>query len=420
MRTNVRYPRAAQGPADITPSEREGLDLINRRVAAGDSLGDIIDFLFARISRLIPCDRLSVAFLEDGLDRMTLFHAASGGARGLDEGYSADISRSSLGEIFRGGTPRVIDDLAVYSREKSQGETTRLLLTEGMRSSLTWPLAVDGRPAGVLFCNSKTPGAYGEREIAILGEIAERIAQAVEKAWRIERLRAAVEGYSEMLGFVTHELKSPIDSVLTMGNTLLAGFYGELDARQDEVVRRMLAQLAKLTGIIQEYLHLARFEGVNAALNARAFDFSSEVISPSLETHAPQIEEKRMRVETTVSSSAAYGDPALLLIVTNNFISNAVKYGKEGGTIKITAGERENKFLVTVWNEGPGFPREQKARLFRKFSRIDSAELMKRKGSGIGLYNSWKIILLHGGSVGADSEPGAWASFCFEIPARRA
>jgi len=71
---------------------------------------------------------------------------------------------------------------------------------------------------------------------------------------------------------------------------------------------------------------------------------------------------------------------------------------------------------VTVWNEGPGFPESERGKLFRKFSRLQVPELLRRKGSGVGLYTSWRIVNLHGGRISARSEPGAWAEFSFTIP----
>jgi K+-sensing histidine kinase KdpD len=69
-----------------------------------------------------------------------------------------------------------------------------------------------------------------------------------------------------------------------------------------------------------------------------------------------------------------------------------------------------------VWNEGPGFPESEKIRLFKRFSILQTPELARRKGHGVGLYVTWKIIMLHGGRIWADSKHGEWAVFTFEIP----
>ncbi|MBM3146715.1 MAG: ATP-binding protein [Actinobacteria bacterium] len=75
-----------------------------------------------------------------------------------------------------------------------------------------------------------------------------------------------------------------------------------------------------------------------------------------------------------------------------------------------------DRLLVSVWNEGPGFPPEQRGRLFRRFSRLDTPELKKRRGTGLGLYSARRIVRLHDGRMGADSQEGAWAEFWFSLP----
>jgi signal transduction histidine kinase len=68
-----------------------------------------------------------------------------------------------------------------------------------------------------------------------------------------------------------------------------------------------------------------------------------------------------------------------------------------------------------VWNQGPGFSSEDRDRLFRRFSRLHSSATRDKRGTGVGLYSSWRIIQLHRGRIRARSEPGAWAEFSFEL-----
>ncbi len=72
---------------------------------------------------------------------------------------------------------------------------------------------------------------------------------------------------------------------------------------------------------------------------------------------------------------------------------------------------------MCVWNEGPGFPASERNKLFKRFSRLDDPALKGRRGTGVGLYNSWRIVQLHRGRITAESKQGEWAKFCFEIPA---
>jgi signal transduction histidine kinase len=105
-----------------------------------------------------------------------------------------------------------------------------------------------------------------------------------------------------------------------------------------------------------------------------------------------------------------------MLIVMINLIGNAYKYGNNDGSVEVHVQHRSSRLEVMVHNTGPGFPADQRTKLFRRFSRLDTPELRKRKGTGIGLYSCWRIITLHHGHIQARSSLGEWAEFSFSIP----
>jgi signal transduction histidine kinase len=110
-------------------------------------------------------------------------------------------------------------------------------------------------------------------------------------------------------------------------------------------------------------------------------------------------------------------DPELMTIVLVNLLGNAAKYAREGAEVRLSVRREGETLRVAVRNEGPGFRPEERARLFRRFSRLADPELAGRPGSGVGLYTCRRIVALHGGRIEADSEPGRWAEFRFEVPA---
>jgi signal transduction histidine kinase len=249
--------------------------------------------------------------------------------------------------------------------------------------------------------------------------MAERLGQAVEKARRIDELGQANQAYFEMLGFVSHELKSPLASIVMDITVLDGGYLGDLSAEQRERLGRMKIRADFLLNLIREYLDLARIEGGELTIRPRAdVDVAKAIVDPAYDIVAPQVAEKGMRVERHYPDglSPVTCDPDLLKIVAVNFLGNAVKYGREGGLVRASVEQAADRLSLVVWNEGPGFPASQRGRLFRKFSRLDTAELRKRKGTGVGLYTSWRIVRLHGGRVDAASQEGEWAEFRFDIP----
>jgi hypothetical protein len=415
---------------DFAPEERPGLGLsvqeldilgrINRKVAAKQSCEEIIDFVFDAIRPIRTSDRLSLAMLEDDGRRLVSRHVAADypDVR-LGKGYFEDLHGSSLRTVIETGQPRIINDLELYLRTHPHSRSTRLIVDEGVRSSMTCPLTVDGKSVGVVFWSCRRPHAYNEQRVRRHRAIAERLSQAIGNAHLIEGMQAANDAYMEMLGVVSHELKSPVAAIVTNARLLAEGYLGDLNTRQKDKIMAMVNKGEYLLGIVRRYLDLARIEGGHLQLHSRPIaDFVAEVAEPCIEFSATAIEEAGMRLVRCFPAApvALHGDPDQLRIVLGNLLTNGAKYGVKDGVIELTVTPDADGVTVSVHNDGPGFPPEQQGRLFRRFSRLDSPELMKRKGSGVGLYIAWRIINLHGGRIWAESAENHWARFSFRLP----
>jgi len=411
-------------PAGITPltaAERTTLRLVNQRVAALPTLDDVIDLLFERTAAIFPFDRLGLSFVEeDGRRVVSRYVRASYDRVLLVKGYSEDLRDSSLERVLARGTPRIIDDLQLYLAEHPASRSTKLLLREGVRSSLTCPLIVEGRVVGFMFRSSREPGAYTQHHVELQMALTERLSQAVEKAWRIEQLTAANRNYLEMLSFVSHELKNPVASMVTDARLLADGYLGELAEPQKAKLERLIGKGEYLLDLVREYLDLARVEGGELRIALQCgVPLLAKIVEPAVELVRAQIEAAGMDLTTELPDDGALTadcDPALLTIVLVNLLGNAVRYGRPGGRMRLTVGRHGKRLRMTVWNEGQGFTRAQRGRLFRKFSRLGTPATDQRRGTGLGLYNSWRIVQLHHGHIRADAQPGEWAEFTFEIP----
>ncbi len=396
------------------------LDEVNRRVAAADSIEALIDFLFETTREVCPGDRIALAFVDE-TGRRVIAHTARASYQPLKlrQGYAEDLQGSSLERIIAEGHFRLIDDLPAYLETHPQSRSSRLLVAEGVRSSMTCPLAVEGRNVGLFFRSSRQERAYDRSTVRMHLAVAERLGQAVEKAYRIEQLTRANRAYNEMLAFVTHELKSPVASMMMDATVLADGYLGELNDEQRDKLARMQNKGRYLLDLVEEYLSLARLEGGEATLNVKlGVALRRDVIDPAVDIVRSSIEDKQQQltIDAPTGGPAVEVDPAMLKIVLVNLLSNASKYGREGGEIQLRANSDEDGFSVAVRNEGRGFTPADRDRLFRKFSRLDDPELRKEKGTGVGLYTVWRIVNLHGGRVDAASEPGQWAEFSLHIP----
>ena len=413
--------REPVGITPLTEAERTVLRRVNQRVAALPTLDDVIDLLFERTAAIFPFDRLGLSFVEEGGRRVVSRYVRATYERVLlTKGYNEDLRDSSLERVLARGTPRIIDDLERYLAEHPGSRSTKLLVREGVRSSLTCPLIVEGRVVGFMFRSSRRPGAYTQHHVELQMALTERLSQAVEKAWRIEQLTAANRNYLEMLGFVSHELKSPVASMVTDARLLADGYLGELDERQKAKLERLITKGEYLLDLVREYLDLARVEGGELHLSLQCgVPLVESIVEPAVELVRAQIEAAGMSIVAELPADGgltADCDPSLLTIVLVNLLGNAVRYGRPGGKVRLTVAPHGKRLRMAVWNEGQGFTRAQRGRLFRKFSRLGTPATDQRRGTGLGLYNSWRIVQLHHGHIRADAQPGEWAEFTFEIP----
>jgi signal transduction histidine kinase len=423
LRTPMRYVLPVGNPG-ISPEEAIVLDLVNCRVCAAATLDAVMDFVFETTSAICPCDRISVALLEeDGRHLVTKWVRTSYEPVLLGVGYADDITRSSLRTVIERGAPRIIDDLEAYFGEHPRSASTELLFREGVRSSITCPLLVEDRVIGAMFRSTRQKHAYGEHQLRLHQSIAERLSQAIEKTYRIEQLAAAKQSFSEMLGFVSHELKNPLTSLLGDTWALRKGLAGEISPQQTEYLRRIESKADYITTLIRDYLDLARLESDELAIQCdRPVDFAAEVISPVVEMLRSSADRKKMPIEVVCDAipREVNCDSDLMKVVVSNLLSNAIKYGVEKGAVRLRARQVDAKLQLSIFNEGPGFPLDQRSRLFRRFSRVQSEPLLREPGHGVGLYNAWRIIQLHHGEIHADSVPGSWAEFSIEIPIAQA
>lgn len=173
------------------------LDAIARRVNSGLLLDDVLDDFYREARDIFPYDRIGFSLLEeDGRLVRARWARSELGPLLLGQGYAARLEGSSLETILRTGRPRILNDLAAYLEAKPDSESTRLVVQEGVRSSLTCPLVANGVPIGFLFFSSRHVGAYRDAHVEAYQRIASQLSVIVEKGRLISELseqKAALE-----------------------------------------------------------------------------------------------------------------------------------------------------------------------------------------------------------------------------------
>lgn len=154
---------------------------VTENINRGLGLEEVLEFLYEELRPIIPFNRIGCALLDEPRRHVVAHWAHSDRAICLGKGYRAPLTGSTLADIVRTGRPRIINDLVAYLREKPQSGSTELIVREGMRSSLTCPLVVQGRPVGFLFFSSDHPSAYSHVHVAFFQQIAGQLSVIIEK-----------------------------------------------------------------------------------------------------------------------------------------------------------------------------------------------------------------------------------------------
>ncbi|MBN1345822.1 MAG: SpoIIE family protein phosphatase [Phycisphaerae bacterium] len=184
---------AADAPPQATPraqalahrlkqreSEFATLLRITQRVNQGTTLEEVLDFTYDELRAIIPYNRIGLALIDEPRGMVVARWVRSDRKPELTVGYEAPLEGSTLQEIIKTGKPRIINDLEAYLRRNPQSEQTALIVKEGMRSSLTCPLVVQGSRVGFLFFTSVSPGMYCDAHVAFFLQIAGLLSSSIE------------------------------------------------------------------------------------------------------------------------------------------------------------------------------------------------------------------------------------------------
>lgn len=246
-----------------------------------------------------------------------------------------------------------------------------------------------------------------------LSEMAEKLRRKNEE---LEKLNSQ---YLSMLGFVSHELRSPLVSILGFAELLDDGVLGELTKEQRDAVAIISKVSRNLIDMIKNYLDLARIENGRLPLNRTRLDVESEVVQPLVREMAEQLAARNMKIQPARPevdrTLDLWADPELLRIVFTNLFSNAIRYGEPGTTILYDIVDRGDEYEFSVFNRGPGVQEDKLPYLFTKFVDIPK-ENTKERGTGLGLYNTRCIVESHGGRIWAESKYGEYFKVTFTLP----
>lgn len=243
-----------------------------------------------------------------------------------------------------------------------------------------------------------------------LGQLGDAMNHMINRLAEYEAMRR------DFVANVSHELRSPLTSIQGFVDAIVEGKSKDADeeVRYLSIVQK---ETHRLTKLVNELLEISRFDASQSRFNMDAFPVEV-VINRAIASLKPQIEGKSISIRRALQKDLplCYGDEDRIEQVIHNILENAVSYSEDGGSIIISAGQKDSAVVVEVSDSGPGIPKEELSRIWERFYRVDKARSRTQGGTGLGLAIVQEIIKKHGGRVLAESEIGKGTSIGFSLP----
>ena len=386
-----------------------------------------------------------------------LRHAAAGDTAALARDAAAPMLPGA-GRIAVG-----IERLARTLAARGEELTALSRASEAIVERLPDPLIVLGPQRDVRRANAAAHAAFGTEMAAVLRHPVLR--EAIERAWRggetqVAEIRLPVPNEREVAATVlpfdppladggrailvlsdrsreralermradfvanaSHELRTPLTSLMGFVETLRGPAADDPQA-QERFLGIMAEQAQRMANLIDDLLSLSRIE-----MNERQAPSDVVDLGPLAERVAagfePRLAARAMRLELAApAGTKVLGDADQLAQVLQNLVDNAVKYGREGGLVRIGVQPVEGPpwpprpgAVLSVMDDGPGIPRVHLARLTERFYRVDKGRSRAAGGTGLGLAIVKHIVNRHRGQLLIESEEGKGSSFSVWLPA---
>ena len=222
----------------------------------------------------------------------------------------------------------------------------------------------------------------------------------------------------EFVADVSHELKTPITSIMGYSDTLLEGDYDE--ETKVKFLNVISSEARRMARLVTDLLTLSRYDSKKIVSETTNFDLG-ELVKKCQEKLGYQIEKKKHHVECFVTASVppVVADKDGIERVVLNILSNAIKYTPDNGTIKMYVGFVYNDAYIKIIDNGIGIPEEDLSRIFDRFYRVDKARSRELGGTGLGLSIAKEILDKNKGSIDIKSEVGKGTEVVIRIPTKK-
>jgi signal transduction histidine kinase len=231
-----------------------------------------------------------------------------------------------------------------------------------------------------------------------------------------ERSKAALEAKSRFLATVSHELRTPLTSIIGAVDLIKSGKIGSLPDTVGPVMEIASRNGYRLAALIEDLLDMQKVEAGEMVFHFRPTD-ANDLLSEAVDSISGYASKLGVHVTSQLCSEACLisGDRARLIQVLSNILSNALKFSIEGGSVTARVEHVGHHIRISIQDDGPGIPEGVKDRVFGKFTQVDSSDIRKVGGTGLGLYISKQIVESHNARLDYVSELGVGTTFYLDF-----
>ena len=264
-------------------------------------------------------------------------------------------------------------------------------------------IKIEDKYVNVFFAPFKDESDRPDGVIAVIQDITEHV--------KLDNMQ------KEFVADVSHELKTPITSIMGYADTLLEGEYDK--ETQDKFLNVIASEARRMARLVTDLLTLSRYDSNKKGTQKESFDLG-DLVKSCQEKLGIEIQKKNHNVSCFVTADVppGYADKYDIERVVLNILTNSIKYTPENGEIKIYVGFVYNDAYIKVFDNGIGIPEEDLTRIFERFYRVDKARTREMGGTGLGLSIAKEILDKNGGSIDIKSVVGQGTEVVIRIPTK--